>query len=162
MHKALAFVMIASSALAQVTWERLIKSASEPHNWLTYSGSTMSQRHSTLDQVTPANIERLEQKWVFQAESLQKFETTPLVVDGIMYLTQPSNDVVALDAKTGRIFWMYRYKQFSGREALLWRGESRAGDSGRHAVHGDTGCASGGDRRKDGQANLEYQGGGRR
>src|SRR5262249_682462 len=41
--------------------------------------------------------------------SLQNFEATPLVVDGIMYFTQPINDVVALDARTGRVFWIYRH-----------------------------------------------------
>jgi glucose dehydrogenase len=61
----------------------------------------MSQRHSRLAQITKANVNRLELKWVFQAQSLQSFEATPLVVDGVMYLTQPPNDVVALDARTG-------------------------------------------------------------
>ena len=75
-----------------------------------YSGTYMSQRYSALDQIAPRNVKTLEQKWVFQAESLQKFETTPLVMDGIMYLTQPPNDVVALDARTGRVFWIYQYK----------------------------------------------------
>ena len=47
---------------------------------------------------------------MFQAQSLQSFEASPLVVDGIMYLTQPPNDVVAIDARTGRVFWIYSYK----------------------------------------------------
>lgn len=94
---------------AQVTSERLLRAPSEPQNWLTYSGSYMSQRYSTLQQVNPTNVKNLELQWVFQAQSLQKFETTPLVVDGIMYLTQSPNDVIALDAKTGRVFWVYRY-----------------------------------------------------
>jgi alcohol dehydrogenase (cytochrome c) len=96
--------------VAQVSYERLTHAARESQNWLMYSGTYMSQRYSALDQITPANVKGLEQKWVFQAESLQKFETTPLVLDGIMYLTQPPNDVVALDARTGRIFWIYQYK----------------------------------------------------
>ena len=94
---------------AQITTDRLLHASDEPQNWLTYSGSYASQRYSLLKQVTPANVKTLEQKWVFQAESLEKFETTPLVVDGIMYLTQAPSDVVALDAKTGRVFWIYRY-----------------------------------------------------
>jgi len=94
---------------AQVTYDRLLHAVDEPRNWLTYSGSYSSQRYSLLSQVSPVNVKNLEQKWVFQAESLEKFETTPLVVDGIMYLTQAPSDVVALDAKTGRIFWIYRY-----------------------------------------------------
>src|SRR5580704_7639298 len=94
---------------AQVTSERLLRSADEPQNWLTYSGTYLSQRYSPLKQIDAANVKNLELKWAFQAQSLQKFETTPLVVDGIMYLTQSPNDVVALDAKTGRVFWVYHY-----------------------------------------------------
>jgi alcohol dehydrogenase (cytochrome c) len=94
---------------AQVTSERLLHSSDEPQNWLTYSGTYASQRYSPLKQIDAANVKNLELKWAFQAQSLQKFETTPLVVDGIMYLTQSPNDVVALDAKTGRVFWVYHY-----------------------------------------------------
>jgi alcohol dehydrogenase (cytochrome c) len=101
--------LIPDSLRAQVSPERLLHSDDEPENWLTYSGSYASQRYSSLHQVDAANVKNLELKWVFQAQSLQKFETTPLVVDGIMYLTQPPNDVVALDARTGRAFWVYHY-----------------------------------------------------
>ena len=110
-RRALLLLSLYSGVLvAQVSYERLTHAAQESQNWLMYSGTYMSQRYSALDQIAPSNVGRLEQKWVFQAESLQKFETTPLVLDGIMYLTQPPNDVVALDARTGRIFWIYQYK----------------------------------------------------
>ena len=92
-----------------VTFERLLNAANEPHNWLTYSGTYSSQRHTALDQITIGNANDLELKWVFQAQSLQAFEATPLVVDGIMYLTEAPNTVVALDAKGGRVFWTYQY-----------------------------------------------------
>jgi len=98
-----------STVNAQVSSERLLRAAQEPQNWLTYSGNYSSQRYSLLKQIDLKNVKNLEQKWVFQAQSLQKFETTPLVVDGIMYLTQSPNDIVALDAKTGRVFWIYHY-----------------------------------------------------
>jgi alcohol dehydrogenase (cytochrome c) len=94
---------------AQVTSDRLLHATNEPQNWLLYSGSYASQRFSQLKQVDPANVKNIELKWVFQAQSLQKFETTPLVVDGIMYLTQSPDDVVAVDAKSGRVFWIYHY-----------------------------------------------------
>ncbi len=94
---------------AQVTSDRLVKAADEPQNWLTYNGTYNGQRHSALKQINSANAKNLELKWVFQAQSLGTFQATPLVVDGIMYTTQAPNDVVALDAKTGRVFWMYRY-----------------------------------------------------
>ncbi len=94
---------------AQILNERLLRAAAEPHNWMMYSGTYASQRYSTLSQINPSNVKNLEQKWIFQAESLEKFETTPLVVDGIMYITQAPSDALALDAKTGRVFWIYRY-----------------------------------------------------
>jgi alcohol dehydrogenase (cytochrome c) len=97
------------AAQAQVTFERLKNASDEPHNWLTYSGSYMSQRYTALDQIRPSNVGELELKWVFQAQSLESFETTPLVVDGVMYLTEAPNTALALDARTGRPFWRYQY-----------------------------------------------------
>jgi alcohol dehydrogenase (cytochrome c) len=107
----LLFGLLAAASLAgQVTYNRLLQAAREPQNWLTYSGTYASQRHSTLDQITPKNVGALELKWIFQLESLQRFQATPLVVDGVMYLTQPPNDVVALDARTGRVFWIFNHR----------------------------------------------------
>ena len=110
----LAGLLLASATLAQaqgggVTFDRLLNAAAEPHNWLTYSGGYHSNRHTTLDRITPGNVDDLEVRWVFQAQSLQVFQTTPLVVDGVMYLTEPPNTVVALDAALGRVFWRYEY-----------------------------------------------------
>jgi len=81
----------------------------EPQNWVTYSGSAQSQRYSTLTQITPDNVKNLELQWVYQARSLEKFEATALVVDGVLYTVQAPNDVMALDAATGRLFWSYSY-----------------------------------------------------
>ena len=104
----LVFALVASLN-AQVTWERLLNTTGEPHNWLTHSGTVLGQRYSTLSEITPDNVKNLELKWVFQARSFEKFEATPLVVDGVMYTVQPPNDIVALDAATGRVFWTYNY-----------------------------------------------------
>jgi alcohol dehydrogenase (cytochrome c) len=103
----LALLFIACLLPAQVTWERLLNAASEPANWLTYSGTYMSQRHSTLSQIGAHNVGKLRLKWVHQLRTLEKVETTPLVVDGIMYITRPPSDVIALDAETGRPYWTY-------------------------------------------------------
>jgi alcohol dehydrogenase (cytochrome c) len=106
---AVVFLLLLSAASAQVSFDRIRRASEEPQNWLTYSGSYSGQRYSLLRQLTASNVRNLEQKWVFQADSLEKFESTPLVVDGVMYLTQAPSDVVALDARTGRVFWIYRY-----------------------------------------------------
>ncbi|MBI1354989.1 MAG: PQQ-dependent dehydrogenase, methanol/ethanol family [Acidobacteria bacterium] len=106
----LSLLLVAAALPAQVPYERILKARAEPHNWLTYSGGYDSLRHTTLDQIRPENVAELELDWVYQAQALDKFEATPLVVDGVMYLTEPPNDVVALDAKTGRIFWEYQHE----------------------------------------------------
>ena len=100
----------AASLSAQVTFERILHADREPQNWLTYSGTMQSQRHSSLSQINTANVKNLETQWVFQARSLEKFEATPLVVEGVMYTVQAPNDIVALDAATGSVFWVYSYK----------------------------------------------------
>ena len=93
----------------QVTPQRLVNTANEPHNWLTYSGNYHSTRYSLLDQITPANVKNLKLQWVYQSPVAGNWQTTPIVVDGVMYITQRPNDVVALDPATGRAFWIYRY-----------------------------------------------------
>src|SRR5437762_13259140 len=101
-----AAVAVASLAVApmraQVSFERLLRASQEPQNWLTYSGSLFSQRYTLLTQITPANVKNLELQWVFQtrgpAEPVEKFEATPLVLDGVMYTVLAPNHVAALDA----------------------------------------------------------------
>src|SRR5713101_7228001 len=107
--RAALLLSITGSLWAQVSFDRILGANKEPQNWLTYSGTTMSQRHSPLTQVTPENVKNLELQWVYQARSLEKFEATALVVDGIMYTVQAPNDVIALDAVTGRVFWTYQF-----------------------------------------------------
>ena len=101
--------LVSSPAAGQVTFERLIRANDEPHNWLTYSGTYLSQRYSLLEQIDLTNATNLEMKWVFQSQSLTSVSATPLVVDGVMYVTQPPNEIVALDATSGRTFWTYRH-----------------------------------------------------
>jgi alcohol dehydrogenase (cytochrome c) len=93
---------------AQVTFERLINSAKEPQNWMTYSGDYSGKRFSALDQINLTNVRTLTAKWVYQTAATGKLETTPLVVDGILYATAQDDRAFALDARTGRPIWMYQ------------------------------------------------------
>ena len=95
---------------AQVSYERVKNAQAEPHNWLTYSGSYSSHRHSPLDQVNRENVGDLRALWTYQINTLHKFEATPIVVDGVMYISEPPSDVTALDAATGRPLWKYQRK----------------------------------------------------
>jgi len=101
--------LLPALAGAQVSFDRIVNAGKEPQNWLTYSGTTMSQRYSTLAQLTPKNVKALQLQWVYQARSLEKFEATSLEVDGVLYTVQAPNDVIALDAATGRVYWTYSY-----------------------------------------------------
>jgi alcohol dehydrogenase (cytochrome c) len=105
----LAALATASVLRAQVSFDRILRGESDTQDWLSYSGGLTGQRHSPLTQITPANVNNLELQWVFQVRSLEKFEATPLVVDGVMYTVQAPNDVIALDAATGRVYWTYPY-----------------------------------------------------
>jgi alcohol dehydrogenase (cytochrome c) len=109
-HFAAAIVVAAGySALAQVSADRLLKASAEPQNWLTYSGNYAGQRYSPLAQIDTTNVKNLEMKWIYQGQVIGSWESSPIVTNGVMYLTQRPNDIVALDAKTGRIFWIYKY-----------------------------------------------------
>ncbi|HYR44588.1 MAG TPA: PQQ-binding-like beta-propeller repeat protein, partial [Terriglobia bacterium] len=107
---ALFVILLATGSLqAQVSNQRILRSNQEPQNWLTHHGNYNSQRYSTLSLITPENVKNLEIQWISQTRSLEKFEATPLVVDGIMYTVQAPNDILALDAATGRVFWTYSH-----------------------------------------------------
>ena len=77
--------------------------------WHAYSGDTGSTRYAPHDQITRDNVKNLTLKWVWRPRYLDKMESTPLVVDGVLYAVQNS-EVVALDAETGRNFWTFRYQ----------------------------------------------------
>jgi len=109
--RALIFVVLAAATLqAQVTFDRILHPEKEPQNWLSYSGSLFNHRFSPLTQITPVNAKNLELQWIWQAKSLEKYEATSIVVDGVLYTVQAPNDVVALDAVTGRPYWTFTYE----------------------------------------------------
>jgi alcohol dehydrogenase (cytochrome c) len=104
----LACVLFAAPVRGQVTFERLVNSAKEPQNWMTYSGDYSGKRFSALDQINRTNVHSLVAKWVYQTGATGKLETSPLVVDGILYATAQDDRAFALDARTGRPIWMYQ------------------------------------------------------
>ncbi|HTM50999.1 MAG TPA: PQQ-binding-like beta-propeller repeat protein, partial [Bryobacteraceae bacterium] len=107
--KILTLPLLAALASAQITPDRIRNAASEPQNWLTYNGGYAGTHHSALAQIQAGNVAGLQLEWVWQARSIEKFETTPLVVDGVMYFTGPPNTIVAIDARTARVYWSYTH-----------------------------------------------------
>ena len=104
----LGFCLGGVSARGQVTPERLLESAKEPQNWLMYSGDYAGRRYSRLDQINTKNAASLVPKWAYQTMAGGKFETTSLVVDGVLYATGADDRAFALDARSGRPIWQYQ------------------------------------------------------
>ena len=104
----LSLCLTASLASAQVTSERLVNAAREPQQWMMYSGAYDGSRFSLLDQINRTNVQNLSLQWVFQTGVRGRHETTPLVIDGVMYLTTPQNHAYAVDVRTGRPLWHYQ------------------------------------------------------
>jgi PQQ-dependent dehydrogenase (methanol/ethanol family) len=94
------------SADLNVSFGRIRSAEEEPQNWLTYWGNLRGWRYSPLGSVLPSNVNQLTSQWGFDFGGSYQ-ETTPLVVDGLMFVTGPSNDAAALDARTGRPVWRY-------------------------------------------------------
>jgi glucose dehydrogenase len=94
---------------------RLLGAAADRANWLTYSRDYTNQRFSPLAQITAANVKRLAPRWIYQSGVSGTFQATPIVADGVMYLSLPFNHVVALDARTGKELWRYEHKRRPGR-----------------------------------------------
>ncbi len=104
----LSLCLSVSLAQAQVGYERIRNAEAEPQNWLTYSGNYQSHRFSPLAQINTTNVAQLKPVWVYQMRDPGKVETTPLVVDGVIYLSEKPHVVTALDGRTGRPLWTYR------------------------------------------------------
>jgi alcohol dehydrogenase (cytochrome c) len=91
-----------------VPYERILNAKNEPQNWLTWGGDYSAHRHSTLTQITPQNVANMKAIWTYQQADTSKWEVTPIVVDGLMLVSERPNIVTALDARTGRPIWNYR------------------------------------------------------
>src|SRR5688500_1432738 len=98
-------------ATTDITAQHLLEGFKDPTRRLMYSGDYSGARHSPLTQITPANVHRLAAQWTFQVENMvtgRGFEGTPIVLDGVMYVTGNNNTAWAVDLRTGRQLWRHR------------------------------------------------------
>ena len=85
-----------------VSYEQLLHPDATPQDWLMYGGDYSSQRYSRLTQINRENVRSLKAAWIYQPNRPQQpFESSPVVVNGIMYVTEPLSTVTALDARLG-------------------------------------------------------------
>jgi alcohol dehydrogenase (cytochrome c) len=86
----------------------------EDGNWLMIRRTYDGWGYSPLDQITPANVARLKAVWGFSTGETRAHESAPIVNNGVMFVTTPMNQVIAIDAKSGNVLWRYRRKRPDG------------------------------------------------
>src|SRR5262252_6548165 len=89
-----------------VTEARLLKP--EPQNWLMYRGTYDGWGYSPLDQIKTTNVKKLMPVWSFSTGVLEGHQAPPIVNNGVMFVTTPQNQILALNAKTGDLLWRYK------------------------------------------------------
>ena len=132
---------------AAVNAKRIENADAEPGQWLTAGRNYDEQRFSPLAQITPDNIGTLGLAWFADFDTNRGQEATPVVVDGVMYVSTAWSKVKAYDARTGKALWEYdpEVPGRVGRQCLLRRGQPR-----RRGVEGQGLCRH--DRRPAGRA----------
>jgi alcohol dehydrogenase (cytochrome c) len=101
---------IKDAPVPSVSQDQLSAAASDGKNFLHTNGNYEQTRYYPEKQINKSNVGKLRPAWIFQTEVKESLETTPIVVDGVMYVTTSFNHVYALDAKTGEQFWHYKHK----------------------------------------------------
>ncbi len=97
----------AKPRVGDVTDERLRHADQEPGNWLTHGGNWQETRYSNLSRINEGNVTALKPAWSTEFDTGRGQEATPIVVDGVMYVSTSWSKVYALDAATGRQIWYY-------------------------------------------------------
>src|SRR3569833_848714 len=104
--------MVASTCVAQeLDPSELLNAPAD--TWAQYHGDYSAQRHSKLKQITPANVGSLSLKWAFQTGMAETLKCSPLVVDGVIYISLPDN-AWAIDAHSGHLIWHYSFPPNKG------------------------------------------------
>jgi len=99
------------------------------NNWISYNGDYSGRRFSALSEINANNVDRLKAQWVFHTDNTRHLEVTPVVVNGLMFITA-ANEAYALDARTGREVWHHRRPISAeelprGKTECIWRPTTR-------------------------------------
>ncbi|PLW84197.1 PQQ-dependent dehydrogenase, methanol/ethanol family [Kineobactrum sediminis] len=131
---ALLYLASAIAIAAPVSEERLLAAHEEGDNWLSHGRTYSEQRFSPLAQVHDGNVDQLGLAWFFETDTHLGMEATPLVIDGVLYISGAWNTVWALDAKSGQRLWKFdpeipREKSISACCGVINRGLAAWGDA---------------------------------
>ncbi len=137
-----------------VTQDLLNRAASDGNNFLQTNGNYDQTRYYPNREINVHNVGKLRPAWIFQTEVMETMETTPIVVNGVMYITTAFNHVYALDAATGEELWHYKHNM--GPITTYCCGPNNRGVAvyGDMVYHGHPGRQAGGAGREDRQGAL--------
>ncbi|PPR71663.1 MAG: Quinohemoprotein alcohol dehydrogenase ADH IIB [Alphaproteobacteria bacterium MarineAlpha3_Bin2] len=96
--------------MGTVTQDMLSRAGGDANNFLHTNGNYAQTRYYPASQINTSNVKNLRPAWIFQTEITESQETTPIVVNGVMYITTSFNHVYALNAATGQQIWHYKHK----------------------------------------------------
>jgi len=139
----LLLLLVSLPSQAEVAFQDLLKMPAD--NWLSYSGDLTARRYSLLKQINTTNVGSVVPQWVYHVKDSKRLQVTPLVADGVMYVSH-TNEVYALDAKTGREVWHYNHvqaKRHDGNRGVAVLGERVffvSSDAHLLALHAKTGA----------------------
>src|ERR1041384_3945621 len=119
---------IATVTAQPITTTQLENAASDNSSWLSYGRDPFAQRFVRLTQITPANVARLRPAWVFATGGDNRgLQATPLIYQGVLYLSADQSRVFAIDARTGRKKWSYDPKVGKDVERVYCCGSNNRG-----------------------------------
>jgi PQQ-dependent dehydrogenase (methanol/ethanol family) len=95
---------------ANVTQAMLNNAASDSKNFLATNGNYAQTRFHPADQITTGNVKKLKVAWIFQTDVRESMETSPIIVNGVMYVTTSFDHLYALNAQTGEQLWHYKHE----------------------------------------------------
>jgi len=101
---------VAQMMMAKPDLGMLMGAGDDPKTWLMYGHDYTNDRYSGLDQINTSNVGSLSPKWIFQTRVIASFENTPVVYNGVMYVTTAYNHLFALNARKGSLIWQYDHK----------------------------------------------------
>jgi quinoprotein glucose dehydrogenase len=115
---------------AVVSHQSMVAAEDKAHTtWSAYEGSVDSDQYSALKQINKSNVSQLQQAWFYSAAGAHRFECSPIIVDGVMYVIGKNDNVVALDAATGREIWVHdngNPHMISERGFTYWESKDRS------------------------------------
>ncbi|MGH8595936.1 MAG: pyrroloquinoline quinone-dependent dehydrogenase [Gammaproteobacteria bacterium] len=101
---------LATDTTSPVTADRLLAGTEKAADWLMYGGNYANWRYSPLADINRENVAKLRPAWIFQTGVPGQFETSPVIADGVMFVTAAYNNLFALNATTGELVWRYEHQ----------------------------------------------------